>query len=250
MTRSILITGASRGIGRASAWLHAEREGAELWLLGRDRVALEETAAGVVARGGTAHVLVADLMDRAALKAVAREVPRLDGLIASAGLAGDTPVDEDCDDLFDTILGANLTASWNIVRAFLPVLAPGCRVVFVSSVLGRYGVPRAAAYVAAKHALLGLTKSLALELLPRGITVNAVAPNWVETDMAESRVAQIAASMGVDPATARTRLARAVPIGRFFQPQEIAEGIGWMMNPLNSTQLGQCLNLDGGGVQD
>jgi len=250
MTRSILITGASRGIGRASAYHHAEREGADLWLLGRDRDALEETARGVVAKGGTAHVLLADLMDRAALKAVAQDVPRLDGIIAAAGLAGDTPVDEDCDDLFDTIVGASLTASWNTVRAFLPVLAPGSRVVFVSSVLGRYGVPRAAAYVAAKHAILGLTKSLALELLPRGIIVNAVAPNWVETDMAESRVAQIAANMGVDPATARTRLARAVPIGRFFQPQEIAEGIGWMMNPLNSTQLGQCLNLDGGGVQD
>jgi len=236
MTRSILITGASRGIGRASAYHHAEREGADLWLLGRDRDALEETARGVVAKGGTAHVLLADLMDRAALKAVAQDVPRLDGIIAAAGLAGDTPVDEDCDDLFDTIVGASLTASWNVV--------------FVSSVLGRYGVPRAAAYVAAKHAILGLTKSLALELLPRGIIVNAVAPNWVETDMAESRVAQIAANMGVDPATARTRLARAVPIGRFFQPQEIAEGIGWMMNPLNSTQLGQCLNLDGGGVQD
>lgn len=249
MTRSILITGASRGIGRAVAYHHAALEGADLWLLGRSAEGLRETADGVAARGGSAHVLVADLLDREALSALAAQVPVLDALVAAAGVAGDTPVDEPCDAAFDAILAGNLTSAWNTVRAFRPRLREGSRLCFVASVLGRFGVPRAAAYVAAKHGLIGLTKALALELLPAGIVVNAVAPGWVETDMAASRVVEIAAQMGVDEPTARRRLEKAVPAGRFFAPEEIARGIAWMIDPANTTQVGQCLNLDGGVVQ-
>jgi len=250
MTRAILVTGASRGLGRAVALHHAEAEAAHLWLLGRDRRALLESAEEVRARGGAAEILLADVLDRDALAAAAARVPRLDGLVAAAGLGGDSPVAENSDAAFDRILAVNLTGAWNTVRAFLPRLGPGSRVVLVSSTLGRFGVPGAAAYVAAKHGVRGLAKSLALELLPVGITVNAVAPGWIDTEMAQARVAEHAARLGVDVAEARRRLEREVPAGRFFSPAEIARGVAWLLDPGNTMQVGACLDLDGGVVQD
>ncbi len=249
MSRTILITGASRGLGRAVAFHHADLERATCWLLGRDAAALQETAEGVRARGGTARVAVVDLLDRAALGALAAELPVLDALVAAAGVAGDTPVDADSDAAFDAILAGNLTSAWNTARAFVPRMGDGGRIVFVSSVLGRFGVPQAAAYVAAKHGVIGLTKALALELLPRGITVNAIAPGWIDTEMARGRVVEIAGQMGVAPAEARRRLEKDVPMGRFFTVEEVARGLAWLLDPANTTQVGQCLNLDGGVLQ-
>lgn len=250
MSRTLLITGASRGLGQAVALHHAELERATCWLLGRDERGLLETAAGVKARGGTAQVAVVDLLDRGALARVAQQIQALDGIVAAAGLSGDTPLDTDSDAQFDAILAANLTSAWNTARAFVPRLGRDGRVVFVASVLGRFGVPQASAYVAAKHGLLGLTKALAQELLPKGIVVNAVAPGWIDTDMARSRVREFAAQWSVDEAEARRRLERAVPVKRFFTAEEIARGIAWLLDPANTMQVGQCLNLDGGVLQD
>ncbi len=186
MTRSLLITGASRGLGRAVA-LHFAVLGSEIHLLGRDETALATVAEEVAAVGGKAHIHVASVTDRVALRAVSERLPRLDGLVAAAGISGVTPVDSeltDVDDDFDAILQTDLTGCWNTVRAFAPMLGAGGRIVLVSSVLGRFGVPAYGAYCAAKHGLLGLTKALALELIPKGIYVNAVAPGWVDTAMA------------------------------------------------------------------
>ncbi len=250
MARAILITGASRGLGQAVAFHHAECESAHCWLLGRDERGLVETAEGVKARGGTAEILVADLLDRGALQGAAARIPHLDALVAAAGLAGDTPVDRDSDALFDQVVAANLTSAWNTARAFLPRFPQGGRIVFVASVLGRFGVPYSSAYVAAKHGLLGLTKALAQELLPRGIVVNAVAPGWIDTDMARNRVTELAALWKVEEPEARRRLEKAIPVKRFFKAEEIARGIAWMLDPENTMQVGQCLNLDGGVLQD
>lgn len=249
MTRTILITGASRGLGRAVALHHAATEAATCWLLGRDAAALAETAEAVRARGGEAHVALVDLLDRDALAALASGLPRLDALVAAAGVSGDSPLVGDSDAAFDRILAGNLTSAWNTARAFAPCLGQGGRIVFVSSVLGRFGVPQAAAYVAAKHGLIGLTKALALELLPRGIVVNAIAPGWIDTDMARERVAELAEQMGLTPEEARRRFERDVPLGRFFTAEEVARGLAWLLDPANTTMVGQCMNLDGGVLQ-
>ena len=248
MSRTILITGAGRGIGRAIAGKLAE-EGAELLLLGRHQGDLESSAEAVRATGGHARVLLGDVTDRAGLADIATEITKLDGIVANAGMSGTTPVDADSDELFDRILAVDLAGPWNTVRAFLPKMQQGGRIVFVSSVLGRFGVPGYGAYCAAKHGLLGLTKALALELAPRGIFVNAVAPGWVDTDMASQGIAGMAKAMGISAEEARHRAEKAVPAGRFFQPEEIARGVAWMMDPGNTMQIGQCLNLDGGVVQ-
>lgn len=251
MTRTILITGASRGIGRALALHLAETEGARLVLLGRDAEALARTAEAVGRAGGQALPQVAEIRDLPRLRALAEVLPPLDGLVAAAGIGGVTPVDGDgtADDRFREILEVDLAGPWNTVRAFLPKLGRGGRIVLVSSVLGRFGVPGYGAYCAAKHGLLGLTKALALELMPRGIFVNAVAPGWVDTAMAAEGIAGMAEALGLTPEQARRKAESAVPVDRFFQPEEIAHGIAWLLNPANTMQVGQCLNLDGGVVQ-
>ncbi|MBK8724873.1 MAG: SDR family oxidoreductase [Holophagaceae bacterium] len=250
MSRSILITGASRGLGRACALDLARREGAHLHLLARDPAALEALAGEILAAGGRADIHIASVTDRAGLREAAARCGPLDGLVAAAGISGVTPVDADSDAFFDAILDTDLTGCWNTVRAFLPnLLGHPARIVLVSSVLGRFGVPGYGAYCAAKHGLLGLTKALALELLPKGIVVNAVAPGWVDTDMAQTGIRAMAAGFGVTEAEARARAEAAVPVGRFFQPEEITHGIAWLLDPANTMQVGQCLNLDGGVVQ-
>jgi NAD(P)-dependent dehydrogenase (short-subunit alcohol dehydrogenase family) len=249
MTRSILITGGSRGIGRACALHLAQTEASHLILLGRDTEALSATAEAVRQAGGTAKTYVADVTNRARLAAIAQELGPLDGLVAAAGISGMTPVDRDSDAFFDEILAADLTGPWNTVRAFLPRMGPGGRIALVASVLGRFGVPGYGAYCAAKHGLIGLAKSLALELIDRGIVVNAVAPGWVDTDMAQTGIRQIAAATGQTEARFRAQAEAAVPVKRFFQAEEIAHGIAWLLNPANTMQVGQCLNLDGGVVQ-
>ncbi|MBI3130105.1 MAG: SDR family oxidoreductase [Acidobacteria bacterium] len=251
MTRTILVTGASRGIGRAVAIHLARGESATMILLGRDAAALAETAGAIREAGGQAVPHGCDVRDLSDLRALASKLPPLDALVAAAGIGGVTPVggDASADDRFREILEVDLVGPWNTVRAFLPNLGPGGRIVLVASVLGRFGVPGYGAYCAAKHGLLGLTKALALELLPKGIFVNAVAPGWVDTDMAAQGIEGMARGMGISPEQARKKAEAVVPVGRFFQPEEIAEGIGWLLNPANTMQVGQCLNLDGGVVQ-
>jgi NAD(P)-dependent dehydrogenase (short-subunit alcohol dehydrogenase family) len=249
MTRTILITGGSRGLGRACALHLAHTEAAHLVLLGRDAEALADTAAVVQKAGGTTTTHITDVTDRARLASIAGSLGPLDGLVAAAGISGMTPVDQDSDAFFDLILAADLTGPWNTVRAFLPRMTSGGRIVLVSSVLGRFGVPGYGAYCAAKHGLIGLAKALALELIDRGITVNAVAPGWVDTDMAQTGIRQIAAATGQTEAQFRAQAEAAVPVKRFFQPEEIAHGIAWLLDPANTMQVGQCLNLDGGVVQ-
>ena len=249
MTRRILITGGSRGIGRACALHLARAEAAHLVLLGRDGEALADTSKAVRAAGGTAAVFVANVTDRTRLAEVAQDLGPLDGLVAAAGISGMTPVDSPSDAFFDEILATDLTGPWNTVRAFLPKLGSGGRIVLVSSVLGRFGVPGYGAYCAAKHGLLGLAKALALELIDRGIVVNAVAPGWVDTDMAKTGIRQIATATRQTEAEFRAKAEAAVPVKRFFQPEEIAHGIAWLLDPANTMQVGQCLNLDGGVVQ-
>jgi NAD(P)-dependent dehydrogenase (short-subunit alcohol dehydrogenase family) len=247
--RKILITGASRGIGRACAIYFASTEQADLFLVGRDQVALSETAKAVETAGGKARVWIGDVTHRTQLSAIAAEISNLDGFIANAGISGMTPVDAESDAFFDQILAADLTGAWNTVRAFAPKLSRGGRIVIVSSVLGRFGVPGYSAYCAAKHGALGLTKALALELIPKGIFVNAVAPGWVDTDMAQTGIKQISKHIGQSESSFRASAEAAVPVKRFFQAEEIAQGIGWLMSPANTMQVGQCLNLDGGVVQ-
>jgi NAD(P)-dependent dehydrogenase (short-subunit alcohol dehydrogenase family) len=250
MPRRIVITGASRGIGCATALHLAAREQASLILLGRDVRALGEVAGQVRAAGGTATFSAGDVRDRVWLQTLARDENHIDGVVAAAGISGLTPSVRDCDERFDAILATNLTGAWNTVRAFAPRMGQGGRIVLASSVLGKFGVPGYGAYCASKAGIIGLGKALALELVDRGILVNMVVPGWVDTDMAATGIHDLAKALGVDEAEARRKAEKAVPLKRFGKVEEVAEGIAWLLSPANTLMLGKCLTLDGGAVQE
>jgi 3-oxoacyl-[acyl-carrier protein] reductase len=250
MPRRIVITGASRGIGHATALHLAATEQASLILLGRDVRALNETAGQVRAAGGTAMFSAGDVRDRVWLQTLARDEDHVDAVVAAAGISGLTPSGKDCDDRFDAILATNLTGVWNTVRAFAPRMGQGGRIVLVSSVLGRFGVPNYGAYCASKAGVIGLGRALALELADRGILVNMAVPGWVDTDMAVTGIRDLAKALGVDESEARRRAEKAVPLKRFGRAEEVAAGISWLLSPANALMLGKCLTMDGGSVQE
>lgn len=142
----------------------------------------------------------------------------------------------------------NLDGTFHVTRAALGLLADGARVVNLSSDLGRMGMAAYSAYCASKHGVIGLTRALALELAPRRITVNAVCPGWVETDMARQGFAEIATAIAVDLDQVRQSELMAVPLGRFVTPEEVAALVAFLCSDGAAMITGQALDLSGGGV--
>jgi len=227
--RAAVVTGAGTGIGRAVA-LRLSRAGAAVALLGRTRASLDAVAGE--AKGET-FVHVADVRERASLDeafdAVAHRLGKLHLLVANAGSGGpDVALGED---RFDDIVRTNLHGAYFSARAFLRHLAPGPaarHIVVISSCVARFGVPGIAAYSAAKAGQLGLVRSLAAELAPQGVRVNAVLPGWVETSMAEDRMREIAEASGTSYEEARRSLLAAVPLQRISEPDEIAGVVAFL----------------------
>ncbi|MFT4709837.1 MAG: NAD(P)-dependent dehydrogenase (short-subunit alcohol dehydrogenase family), partial [Planctomycetota bacterium] len=186
--RHYIITGAGSGIGRAIA-RNLDAAGAKLSLLGRRESALEETAKMLK---GTPNMASVDITDREAVNSAfdraAEQNGPIHGLIANAGVGGPNTPDSPDGDRFDELIDVNLRGTYHCLRAAERLLAneqEGSRhMVVISSILARIGVPGYSGYCASKTALLGLVRSLALELAPAGIRVNAICPGWVDTDMA------------------------------------------------------------------
>jgi NAD(P)-dependent dehydrogenase (short-subunit alcohol dehydrogenase family) len=247
------ITGASRGIGAAIAERFAD-EGAGVCLAARSVAECERLAQSLRGRGREAIAISCDVTDRASLTAAVaaavRSFGRIDILVNNAGSSGSTPLDTDprSEERWEAILEATLTSAFRMTRAVLPSMPDGGRIVNQSSVLGRFGVPGQAAYVAAKHGVIGLTRSMALELAPRGITVNAICPGWVETDMARDGYRRIADRSGISLEEAREMCARMAPLGRILEPAEIAGLAVYIASDEARNLTGQAIVLDGGQV--
>ena len=253
-----LVTGASRGIGRAIAWSYLE-EGAKVALCARSLAELEALAEEWNGRDRRAIALKCDVTSREevarALDEVERSWGKLHIVVNNAGISGRTPLDsakegdEETDGLWDRILATSLKGSYLVTRHALPLMSSGGgRIVNMSSVLGRFGVPGYAAYCTAKHGILGFTRALALELAPRGITVNALCPGWVATDMADQGIRESAAALGVTPEEFRERAIADVPLGRFLDPPEIAKLVLYLTSDDASGITGQAYNICGGQV--
>jgi 3-hydroxybutyrate dehydrogenase len=135
-----------------------------------------------------------------------------------------------------------------VTRAALPFLRPGASVINISSVLGKMGVPGKGAYCAAKHGIIGWTRSVALELAPRDIRVNVVCPGWTTTDMADASVAEAAAFDGVPAAEWRARAIAAVPQKRFLDPAEVAELVAFLASPASSGITAEVYTVAGGAT--
>jgi 3-oxoacyl-[acyl-carrier protein] reductase len=244
------ITGGSRGIGRATALLLA-RAGASVAIGYRSRRAEAEATVRLLqqsgAAGARAAAIAGDLGEPvAAGRTVAEAAGALGGLdllIVNHGVwpPDDVPVAELSDAQWRATLRANLDAVLYVCRAAIPLLSHDGKIVLVSSTAGQRGEAFHADYAATKGALIAFTKSLAIELAPRGITVNAVAPGWVDTEMSEQPYA-------ADGGAGRRAIERAIPLGRVASAEDVAGPIVFLCSPLARHITGEILNVNGGSV--
>jgi NAD(P)-dependent dehydrogenase (short-subunit alcohol dehydrogenase family) len=249
--KDAMITGGAVGIGRALT----ERflaEGARVVLTSRDPDRARAAAREIDPGAERAHGLALDLTDRRAIRRAASDAAAwlggVDILVNNAGLSGRTPVDGDSEELWGRILRANLDGPFFLVRDVLPRMRDGGRILNISSVLGKFGVAARSAYCASKHGLIGLTRSLAPELIGRRITVNAICPGWVDTEMARQGVREAAQALGVPPERFKARALEEVPLGRFLDPEEVAGLAVYLASDESAGMTGQAINLSGGAT--
>ncbi|MFN4115063.1 MAG: SDR family NAD(P)-dependent oxidoreductase [Inhella sp.] len=242
--RHALVTGAGRGIGAAIAQRLAA-EGAALTLLGRQPEPLQQLAAELGAQWR-----VCDVSDAAAVNAVFTTLPPVHILVNNAGQALSQPLERTDDDLWQQMLAVNLTGSFLCLRAALPGMksAGWGRVINIASTAAQRGYAYVAAYCAAKHGVLGLTRAAALELAGKNITVNAVCPGFTETDLLQASVDNIVAKTGRSAEQARAELAKGNPQGRLIRPEEVAAAVTWLCSEGAASINGQAISVSGGEV--
>jgi NAD(P)-dependent dehydrogenase (short-subunit alcohol dehydrogenase family) len=247
-----VVTGGGTGIGRAVA-LALAAGGSRVLICGRREAVLQETARAAEGRSGKIETLACDLTQEGGVKSLAERIRsaggRLSFLVNNAGVSGMNPLDgKPEEDLWDKILDTNLTAPYCLCKALVPFMEEGGRILNVSSVLGKFGVPGYTAYCASKHGIIGLTRALAMELAPRKITVNAICPGWVETDMARSGMEGIARRLGVSVESFYSDAMSRVPLGRMLRPEEIAPLAVYLLSDSAGMMTGQAINLCGGAT--
>lgn len=246
--RTALVTGGGRGIGRAIAHRLA-KAGARIIVMGRTETEITEVAREV---GGIA--MSVDLTKRAktdsALAKLRETAPRIDILVNNAGIAESAPLDRSSDEMWDRLFEINATSAFRLCRALVPAMieAGWGRVVNVASNAGITGYAYTAAYCASKAAMIGMTRSLAVDLAKTGVTMNAVCPGWVETRMAEEAVIRIVRKTGRTEAEARAALETMSPQGRMIAPDEVALVVAMLCEDAARGIHGQAIVVDGGQV--
>jgi len=247
------VTGAGSGIGAASA-LALARAGAKVTLLGRRRERLDAQARVISERQGAAASQVLDVTEAAtvpaAFEAAAKRFGPIDILVNNAGDAESAPFGKTSLELFERMLRVNLTSAFLCTQAVLPAMvrAKRGRIVNIASTAGVKAYAYVSAYCAAKHGLVGLTRSLALETAKTGVTVNAVCPGYTDTELVDQAVARISAKTGRSAENARAELARNNPMGRLVAPEEVAAAVLYLCLPSSASITGQAIVVAGGEV--
>jgi 3-oxoacyl-[acyl-carrier protein] reductase len=238
--RTAFVTGASRGIGRACA-LALAQAGARVVVAARDRAKLEEVAAEIRAGGREAFVVEIDLASADSIKAAfaeaVKEVGRVDILVNNAGMTKDGLALRMKKDDWDTVLATNLTGAFVAIQQVLQGMMKERwgRIINLSSVVAEAGNPGQSNYVASKAGLIGLTKSLAQEMASRNITVNAVAPGFIETDM----------TAGLSPEL-KDNLLGHIPLKRLGRAEDVAAAVRFLASEEAGYITGHVLNVNGG----
>jgi NAD(P)-dependent dehydrogenase (short-subunit alcohol dehydrogenase family) len=243
--KKALITGASRGIGRAIALAFA-KEGATVVLGSRDLASLESLAAEIE----DASTVRLDVRDPASIADAREAVGAVQILVNNAGIAKSVKVLAMDDEHWQSHLDVNLTGAFRVTRAFLPpmVAAKWGRVINIASTAGKVGFAYTAAYCASKHGLIGFTRALALEMATSGVTVNAICPGFVRTDMASEAARNIAQKTGQSEAEATRWLEALSPQKRLMEPGEVAALAVHLATEEARGINGQAINIDGGAV--
>lgn len=245
--RHALVTGGGTGVGRAIALALAEA-GAAVTICGRREAPLARVA-GEQAR---IAAIAADVTDEAAMVRLHAEAEAargpIDIVVANAGGAGSGPAHRTVLADWQRTIDLNLTGAFLTVKPALAGMTrrKAGRIVFVASTAGLKGYAYVAPYVAAKHGVVGLMRALAVETVKSGVTVNAVCPGFVETEMLEQSVQRIVETTGRSAAEARASLAATNPQDRFIQPQEVAAAVLWLCSAAAASVTGQALSISGG----
>lgn len=239
-----LVTGGGRGIGEACARALATA-GANVIVCGRKQADLEAVAGDIKGRA-----IVCDVSDRQATDRMIAELPKIDVLVNNAGIAESAALDRTTDELWDRIVEVDATAPFRLTRALVPQMIKSGwgRVINIASNAGVSGYGYSAAYCAAKHAMVGWTRALAIDLAKTGVTINALCPGWVRTQMSDEAVARIAAKTGRGEDQARQALESMSPQKRMIEPDEVAHTALMLCNEGARGIHGQTIVIDGGAI--
>jgi len=248
-----LVTGGGRGIGEACAIALAEA-GADVVVCSRSSGEINFVAEKIRAMGRGTLAVVCDVTDAGQVRRMAEQVDSQFGpveiLVSNAGLGRSHRFVDHPDELWDQMLAVNLTSVYHVTKAFVPKMIEmrRGRVINIASVMSKIGGKYVAAYTAAKHGVLGLTRALAVELAGHNITVNAVCPGYVNTPMTDDNVANIVAKTGMTEVEAREALERLNPQNRMIEPGEVASMVVTLASDISRGINGQAINIDGGAV--
>ncbi|QPC89199.1 SDR family NAD(P)-dependent oxidoreductase [Mesorhizobium sp. INR15] len=242
-----LVTGGGSGVGKAIA-LTLAGAGIDVTICGRREAALTEVAT----QNSRVFGIVADVTDEASMASLYAQAEAargpIDIVVANAGMAGSSPAHKTSLDDWQRTLDVNLTGAFLTVKPALAGMAArkAGRIVFIASTAGLKGYAYVAPYVAAKHGVVGLMRALATETAKSGVTVNALCPGFVETEMLEESIQRIIEKTGRSVEQARSSLASVNPQGRFIQPQEVAAAVLWLCGDAAASITGQSLSISGG----
>jgi NAD(P)-dependent dehydrogenase (short-subunit alcohol dehydrogenase family) len=250
--KTALVTGASRGIGRAIA-LELARSGANVIVTARSTKDLEHLELELQNLGVKALAVPCDVLDFASLENLMTRATAFGGvdiLVNNAGITQGIKFTDTSLELWQKIQRINVDAAMRLMQLTLEAMAhkKWGRIINIASIAAKHGLRYSAAYNASKHALLGLTRSVALDYAKTGVTINAVCPGWVSTEMVEETVQNIVHKTGRSREEAVASLVKDVPMGRMVTPEEVAALVVFLASNQAGAITGQGLNIDGGAV--